>query len=244
MYYINSIEVLYMSEKLLSKLELQKRAKINKEKLNYLINQKILEDNEIYTEADLDSIKEFRKSYPLDLNEVSKRYKLNKEQIENFKLHGLINGTQYFSKSDIEIFQSWQKLKRLGYNDNASLKVLNEVGIPKENNLFDDKSLIQLKELSETVGLPERTIKFYEKQNLIQKPEIYKNKRFYQTKIIDNLLLIRDMQQIGYKLSNISEFLNTIKTADKKTIAVKSIKQEINKKISIANTILSKLEAI
>jgi len=233
-----------MSEKLLSKLELQKRIKINDEKLDYLITQKILEDNEIYTEDDLDRVKEFRKVYPLDLNDVSKKYKLSKEQIEIFKIHGLIKGTQYFSKTDIEIFQSWQKLKHLGYNDDASLKVLNEVGIPKEKNLFDDKSLIQLKELSEMVGIPERTIKFYEKQNLIHKPDIYKNKRFYKTKIIENLMLIRDMQQIGYKLSIIAEFLNTIKIADKKAAAVESLKQEINNKILVANTVISKLDLI
>ncbi len=233
-----------MSEKLLSKLELQKRTKINEEKFTFLIKQKILEDNEIYTEDDLDRIKEFRKAYPLDLNDISKRYKLSKEQIEKFKIQGLIQGTQYFSKTDIEIFQSWQKLKRLGYNDEASLKVLNEVGIPKEKNLFDDKSLIQLKELSEMVGIPERTIKFYEKQNLIHKPDIYKNKRFYKTKIIDNLMLIRDMQQIGYKLSIIADFLNTIKIADNKTTAVESVKQEIYNKILVANTIISKLDSI
>jgi len=180
----------------------------------------------------------------LDLNDVSKKYKLSREQIEKFKIQGLIQGTQYFSKTDIEIFQSWQKLKRLGYNDEASLKVLNEVGIPKEKNLFDDKSLIQLKELSEMVGIPERTIKFYEKQNLIHKPDIYKNKRFYRTKIIDNLMLIRDMQQIGYKLSIIADFLNTIKIADNKTTAVESVKQEINNKILVANTIISKLDSI
>ncbi len=52
------------------------------------------------------------------------------------------------------------------------------------------------------------------------------------------------MQQIGYKLGSVANFLNTIKIADKKASAVESVKQEIYNKILVANTIISKLDSI
>jgi DNA-binding transcriptional MerR regulator len=231
-----------MGDKLLSKIDFQKKAKINNNKLQFFIDQGILEENEIYTEDELDKIRDFRKLYPLDLNEVSKRFKLTTEQIDNFRSHGLIEGSVYFSTNDLDIFQSWQKLKRLGYRDEACIKVLSEVGVPREDNLFENKDLIQLKDLSETIGLPERTIKFYEKENLILKPRIYKNKRFYDKKILEDLILIRDLQSIGYKLSSISDFLNCVRNDNEKSLH--KIKHEINEKIKIARAIIKRVEAI
>lgn len=233
-----------MGDKILSKQDLQKRAKIDDEKLQFFINQEILEEKESYTDKDLDCIREFRKINPLDLNDIAKKFKLNSKQINGFKTAGLIGESLYFSNKDLDIFQSWQKLKRLGYSDEACFKVLSEVGIPREENLFENDTLIQLKELSEITGIPERTIKFYEKENLILKPRIYKNKRFYEAKILDDLILIRDMQHIGYKLGSIAEFLNSIKEGKEKTIIIDTMKQELNEKIKIAKAVIKRVEAI
>ena len=233
-----------MSDKVLSKQDLLKRARIDDEKFRFFINQNILKEKGSYTEKDIERIREFRKSNPLDLNDIIKKFKLNREQIKSFKTLGLTGGLLYFSNKDLDIFQSWQKLKRLGYSDDACFKVLNEVGVPREENLFENKSLIQLKELSETTGIPERTIKFYEKENLILKPRIYKNKRFYEMKILNDLILIRDMQQIGYKLSNIAEFLNSVKNEKEKSLIINTMKDELNEKIKIAKTIIKRVEAI
>ena len=233
-----------MSDKLLSKQELKKRAKINNENFNFFLDQNILEDNEIYTEDDLNNIKEFRKKFPLDFSDVSRKFKLEKNQIEKFQSLGLIKGIQYFTLADLDIFTSWQKLKRLGYSDDACFKVLNEVGVPREENLFEDSSLIQLKELSESTGIPERTIKFYEKEKLIIKPQIYKNKRFYEKRILNDLILIRDMQHIGYKLSSIADFLNSLKESKDKLAVKDTVTREINEKIKIAKTIIKRVEAI
>lgn len=233
-----------MGDKVLSKQDFQKRAKLDNEKLLFFIERKILKKKENYTEADFNSIREFRKSYPLDINDIIKRFKITKEQINSFKSYGLIFETLFFSSKDMDIFQSWQKLKRLGYNDEACFKVLSEVGIPKDENLFEDKNLIQLKNLSETTGIPERTIKFYEKENLILKPRIYKNKRFYEISIMEDLILIRDLQQIGYKLSSISEFLNQIRKDKEKENAINKMKLELNEKIKITQAIIKRVEAI
>ena len=233
-----------MGDKVLSKQDFQKRAKLDNEKLLFFIERKILKKKENYTEADFNSIREFRKSYPLDINDIIKRFKITKEQINSFKSYGLISETLFFSSKDMDIFQSWQKLKRLGYNDEACFKVLSEVGIPKDENLFEDKNLIQLKNLSETTGIPERTIKFYEKENLILKPRIYKNKRFYEISIMEDLILIRDLQQIGYKLSSISEFLNQIRKDKEKENAINKMKLELNEKIKITQAIIKRVEAI
>jgi DNA-binding transcriptional MerR regulator len=239
--YIILNEVIHMSDKLLSKVELQKRSKINNEKFQFFLDHKILEDNEIYTEDDLNNLKEFRKMFPLDLNDVSKKFKIDKDQINRFRSLELIKGSHYFSLADLDIFASWQKLKRLGYSDDACFKVLDEVGVPREDNLFEDKTLIQLKELSETTGIPERTIKFYEKEKLILKPRIYKNKRFYEIAIIKDLALLRDMQNIGYKLSTIADLLKGLKE-DKQNKDV--IIKEINEKINIARAIIKQMEVL
>lgn len=233
-----------MSDKVLSKVDFQKRAKIDNEKFQFFIERKILKKKDKYTEADLDSIREFRKSHPMDQNDIIKRFKVSREQITGFISHGLISESPFISSNDMDIFHSWQKLKRLGYNDAACFKVLSEVGVPKDENLFEDKNLIQLKNLSERTGIPERTIKFYEKENLILKPRIYKNKRFYDIKIVEDLLLIRDLQQIGYKLSSISEFLEQIRKNTEKENAVSKIKIELNDKIKITKAIIQKVEAL
>ena len=233
-----------MGDKILSKQDLFKRTKIDGEKFQYFIKENILEEKEIYTEEDLDSIREFRKLNPLDRNDIVKKFELNNDQINNFQTSGLIRETFFFSTKDLDIFQSWQKLKRLGYSDEACFKVLSEVGVPREENLFENKSLIQLKELSETTGIPERTIKFYEKENLILKPRIYKNKRFYEVKIQDDLILIRDMQNIGYKLSSIANFLNGIRDEKEKSKIIGTMKQELNEKIKTAKAIIKQVEAI
>ena len=233
-----------MGDKVLSKKDLQKRIKIDDEKFQFFIDKRILEEKESYSEQDLDGIREFRKLKPLDLNDVKKKFKLGREQINNFKTFGLIEDSLYFSNKDLDIFQSWQKLNRLGYSDDACFKVLSEIGIPREENLFENDALIQLKELSETTGIPERTIKFYEKENLILKPRIYKNKRFYEAKILDDLILIRDMQHIGYKLSRIAEFLNSVRDEKEKSIIIDTMKQELNEKIKIAKAVIKRVEAI
>lgn len=233
-----------MGDKILSKQDFQKRAKINDEKLQFFIGKDILEEKESYTEEDLDSVREFRKLNPLDLNDIVKRFKLSKEQINSFRTFGLIDESLYFSNKDLDIFQSWQKLKRLGYSDEACLKVLSEVGVPREENLFENNTLTQLKELAETTGIPERTIKFYEKENLILKPRIYKNKRFYEAKILNDLILIRDMQHIGYKLSSIAEFLNSARDEKGKSLIIDTMKQELNEKIKIAKALIKRVEAI
>ncbi|MCK5673173.1 MAG: MerR family transcriptional regulator, partial [Spirochaetales bacterium] len=231
-------------DKILSKQDLQKRIKIDNEKFQFFIDHKILDDKVSYTEEHLDILREFRKLNPLDLNDIIKKFKLNREQLTSFKSFGLIKDSIFFSNKDLDIFQSWQKLKRLGYSDEACFKVLSEVGVPREDNLFENKNLIQLKELSESSGVSERTIKFYEKDNLIPKPQIYKNKRFYEINIMDVLLLIRDLQQIGYKLSNIANFLGSVKDEKAKTKAISAIKLELNEKIKITKAIIKRVETI
>lgn len=233
-----------MSDKVLSKQDFLKRTKLNNEKFQFFIDQVILEDKDTYTEEDLEGIREFRKLNPHDINDIIKKFKLSKDQIKGFTAFGLIEKSLFFSNKDLDIFQSWQKLKRLGYSDEACFKVLSEVGVPKEENLFEDKNLIQLKDLSETTLISERTIKFYEKESLISKPRIYKNKRFYEVKIIEDLLLIRDLQQIGYKLNAIAEFLSAAGNKNEKLEAVSAMKLELDEKIKTTKAIIKRVENI
>ena len=75
--YIACKEAINMGDKILSKHDLQKRAKIDDEKFQFFIDQKILEEKESYTEKDIDRIREFRKINPLELYDIVKRFKLS-----------------------------------------------------------------------------------------------------------------------------------------------------------------------
>ena len=52
------------------------------------------------------------------------------------------------------------------------------------------------------------------------------------------------MQQIGYKLNSIAEFLNSVRDEKKKSLIIDSMKQEINEKIKIAKAVIKRVEAI
>ncbi len=61
---------------------------------------------------------------------------------------------------------------------------------------------------------------------------------------MENLVLIRDMQQIGYKLSSIAEFLRFTEDKKLKTKAINEMKIELNEKIKITKAIIKRVEAI
>ena len=143
----------------------------------------------------------------------------------------------------MEALKSFTKLRRLGYSDTACIKVLKEVGLPEDENLFENPDYIQLKDLAEQTGISERTIKFYEKSSIILKPKVYRNKRFYREETSGELELIRDLQMLGYKLNAISRLLALYrdKTAEGKK-EINALISELESKKQLADSIIKKLK--
>ncbi len=232
-----------MSSKLLTIEELHKRCKIDEKRFNELLHDGIIEKKENFTEKDAERIKTYRKENPILREDILKRFKIEEALFYIFIEKGMIQDKYFYEEKETEIFKSFIKLRRLGYNDTACLKVLEEVGIPREENLFEDDHYIQLKNLADITSIPERTIKFYEKSNVIKKPRIYKNKRFYERAVKKELELIRDLQKIGYKLTDISSFLSSMrKNPAEENNEILQLQKELSEKKEIINTIITKLK--
>ncbi len=232
-----------MSTKQLTKEELQRRCKIDDIRLNQLISDGIVEKKETFTEEEAEQIRAYRKDNPILREDIQKRFKLEDSLLQTFITKGMIQDKYFYSEKETEIFKSFVKLRKLGYNETACLQVLKEVGIPREDNLFEDSRYIQLKDLAEITTVPERTIKFYEKSNVIKKPRIYKNKRFYSRTVKEELEFIRDLQKIGYKLNDISAFLVSLRqdTAERHR-EIPQLLKELAEKKEIIDTIIAKLK--
>ncbi len=232
-----------MSTKELHKEDLQKRFKINEEKFNKLVSEGIIEDKELYSEADAERIKVHRKQNPLSREDIEKRYKITREQFELLIENRIIEDRLFYSETETEALKSFIKLRKLGYSDTACIKVLKEIGLPEDEDLFENPEYIQLKELAEQTGITERTIKFYEKSSIILKPKVYKNKRFYKRETAEELELIRDLQMLGYKLNSISSLLALYR--EKRSEGKKEIDaliSELEEKKQLADSIIKKLK--
>ena len=232
-----------MSNKVLRKGDLQKRFKISGEKFSMLVADGTIEEKEIYSETDADKIKMHRKRNPLSREDIEKRFKITREQFDLLRENRIVEDRAFYSESGMEALKSFTKLRRLGYSDTACIKVLKEVGLPEDENLFENPDYIQLKDLAEQTGISERTIKFYEKSSIILKPKVYRNKRFYREETSGELELIRDLQMLGYKLNAISRLLALYrdKTAEGKK-EINALISELESKKQLADSIIKKLK--
>ena len=232
-----------MSNKVLRKGDLQKRFKISGEKFSMLVADGTIEEKEIYSETDADKIKMHRKRNPLSREDIEKRFKITRKQFDLLRENRIVEDKAFYSESGLEALKSFTKLRRLGYSDTACIKVLKEVGLPEDENLFENPDYIQLKDLAEQTGISERTIKFYEKSSIILKPKVYRNKRFYREETSGELELIRDLQMLGYKLNAISRLLALYrdKTAEDKK-EINALISELESKKRLADSIIKKLK--
>ncbi|MDA3955649.1 MerR family transcriptional regulator [Oceanispirochaeta sp.] len=232
-----------MSNTVYQKDKIQRRLRLDDNKFMCLISEGIIQDKLQYSEKELEEIKRFLRDHPYSRDEIKRKYKTDSALFDRFIELGFIKNTQLFKENEIEIFQSFVRLRRLGYKDEDCLTVLTEVGVPKDENLAENKLYIQLKDLSNQTKIPERTIKFYEKENLILPPRIYKNKRFYECRIISELELIRDMQSIGYKLNDMASFLEKVRSGDEthKSEARRKLLEELETKKNIIKKIQKKV---
>jgi MerR family transcriptional regulator, Zn(II)-responsive regulator of zntA len=92
---------------------------------------------------------------------------------------------------------------------------------------------MQIKELAQRVGVSPDTIRFYEKQGLLD-PSLYtrqsNNYRSYKEAAVEHLLLIKQAKRYGFSLRELQKLNNdwqdkTMSAADKRTIMLEKIQQ-------------------
>ena len=232
-----------MNSKLINKKDLQKRFRLRDDKFLKLVTEGIIANKDTYSEAEAETIKSYRKSNPYTGEDLERRFKISREQFSLLTENGIIPDRAFYSEKETEALKSFTKLRRLGYSDTACIKVLKEVGLPEDEDLFNNPDYIQLKDLAKSTGISERTIKFYEKSSVILKPRVYRNKRFYRKETEEELELIRDLQMLGYKLNNISKLLNLFREKNNKSSSeLESLISELENKKRLADSIIKKLK--
>ncbi len=90
---------------------------------------------------------------------------------------------------------------------------------------------MQIHELAEKTGLTAPTIRFYEKEGLLDARHVHRegnNYRGYSDKAIGHLKLIKSLQSVGFSLAEIKDFLHE-QTANKftKKMALEIIREKL-----------------
>ena len=99
-------------------------------------------------------------------------------------------------------------------------------------------------ELVERSGLSKDTIRFYEKKGLInidRKSRRENNYKEYTDKVLDKLLLIRKLKDMGFTLNEIDTFLELWREED---ASCKNLKHTLDNKIILVNEQLQKLSEL
>jgi len=74
-----------------------------------------------------------------------------------------------------------------------------------------------IREVSKLVNLSEHTLRYYEKLNLIGIKRDSSKKRVYDDKNIEEILYIKSLKSIGFKLDEIKKY-STLKSKDRETL--------------------------
>jgi MerR family Zn(II)-responsive transcriptional regulator of zntA len=96
-------------------------------------------------------------------------------------------------------------------------------------------------ELVEKTGLTKDTIRFYEKKGLIlidKKSRRENNYKEYSEKVLEKLMLIRKLKDLGFTLNEIDTFLELWREEDS---TCKNLKYTLENKITFVNEQLQKL---
>lgn len=96
-------------------------------------------------------------------------------------------------------------------------------------------------ELVEKTGLTKDTIRFYEKKGLIsldRRSRRENNYKEYSEQVLDKLILIRKLKDLGFTLNEIDSFLELWRVDD---ASCQNIKYTLENKISFINDQLQKL---
>lgn len=87
-----------------------------------------------------------------------------------------------------------------------------------------------INQLSELTGFSVRSIRYYVQQGLLDKPEGIKRNAFYQSKHLEQLMLIKKGQDAGYSLERIDQMIRrpeTFKPVPEQQVGALSVKTHI-----------------
>ena len=99
-------------------------------------------------------------------------------------------------------------------------------------------------ELVERTGLTKDTIRFYEKKGLIsldRKSRRENNYKEYSDQVLDKLMLIRKLKDMGFTLNEIDTFLELWREDD---ASCKNLKYTLENKITLVNEQLQRLNEL
>jgi DNA-binding transcriptional MerR regulator len=99
-------------------------------------------------------------------------------------------------------------------------------------------------ELVERTGLTKDTIRFYEKKGLIsldRKSRRENNYKEYPKQVLDKLLLIRKLKDLGFTLNEIDTFLELWREED---ASCKNLKFTLENKIALVNAQIQRLQEL
>ncbi len=174
-------------------------------------------------------------------DEKVKKMRIERSVLEQLEKASVISSSGEYTNADLDTLKAYRKLKRMGYEESSIMKILKSIGAPKEEDFELNPNYIKLNSLSIKISVPERTIKFYERQGLIPKPVIYKNKRYYQRSVMKDLKMIKALQQVGYKLNEINTALKKAVRPDSKGELAR-LKQELTEKRKVIDELIAILE--
>lgn len=230
----------------LTKDEFIKKMRIDQKLFSDFVNADIIEEKELYTEEDVEKVKKFKKINVFKKEDLFKRYKIKNTEYDLLLKENIMENKPFYNNKDVEILKSYKKLKSLGYDIQKVIKILKEIGLPEEDNLFDNDEYIYINDLAKKLNISERTIKFYEKEKLIYEPKIYKNKRFYLKDVEKHLILIKNLQEIGYKLKEIKTIFDGLiykkDNERRKYDLIKELLKQLEIKKGILNKTIDMLE--
>ena len=99
-------------------------------------------------------------------------------------------------------------------------------------------------ELVARSGLTKDTIRFYEKKGLIaldKKSRRENNYKEYPNQVLEKLMLIRRLKDIGFTLNEVDTFLDLWRTED---ASCKNLKHFLKDKITLVNDQIQKLKSL
>ncbi len=110
------------------------------------------------------------------------------------------------------------------------------------------KDLFSISKAAKTAGVGVETIRYYERQKLIEQPQFIGKTRYYSEEIIDKIRFIKRTQRLGFTLHEIKSFLEMQVRPDEDCAPIKKKTQEkivqVKQRIEELNKIVKALEKI
>jgi DNA-binding transcriptional MerR regulator len=127
----------------------------------------------------------------------------------------LDGGSPFYSEASVKEARQILQLSSLGYDLEGIQKIVRKVGLPRRRERKGkDKQrvLLTVGQLAEATGLNARTIKYWEEKGIILPDgRSVGGFRLYSPQTVELCTLVRDLQNFGYSLEEISDAAGLIR---------------------------------